>query len=192
MKWIGLTGGIASGKSTVAGMLREMGAPVIDADKLAHQALHFYAEQLATEFGEEILNPDGHVNRKKLGAKIFSSPESKKKLEDLIHPFVRKEVKKKRKEWADQGHSFAIYDVPLLFEKNLEDQFDQVVLVYAPLELSIKRLMKRNNLSHKEAILRLSNQMDIEEKKHKADVVIDNQGSLDQLSEKVIAWQQTL
>jgi dephospho-CoA kinase len=185
MIWLGLTGGVASGKTTVANFFREKGVPIIDADRLAHTALARNKDKIVNYFGRDILGPTGDIDRKALGLKVFNSTDKLKFLESLIHPFVQKKTEEKKSLFKAAGHKMAIYDVPLLFENELQDKFDKVIVVYVPESLSLKRLMKRNSLSQEEAKSRLASQMDIEKKKKKADIVIDNKGDLDELKTQV-------
>ncbi len=190
MKWIGLTGGIASGKTTVANMFRELGVPVVDADRLAHLALAKNKEKIATYFGREVLGADGEVDRRALGEKVFGNPKQLKWLEGLIHPFVQSKAQEKRRLFDGAGEKMAIYDVPLLFENQLQADFDEVILVYVPEPISKERLMKRNNIDEKQAEARLQSQMAIEKKKELADVVFNNDGDRDDLRKLVVAYHQ--
>lgn len=192
MKWVGLTGGIASGKTTTANLFRELRVPVVDADQLAHQALRRSQDKIVTYFGREILDDKGEINRKALGDKVFSDPKRLKQLENLIHPFVKKQSAEKRKLFESAGKELAIYDVPLLFENNMKDQFDQVILVYIPEDVSKQRLIERSGLSEKEVEARIKSQMDIEKKKEMADVVFDNQGDIDALRAQVAEFYKSI
>jgi dephospho-CoA kinase len=194
MKWIGLTGGIASGKTTVANLLKSHGIPVIDADQLAHQALRFHKDKIITYFGPDVIDDKGELDRRKLAEKVFANKKLKKTLESIIHPFVQEKMQKTKQLLEASGHKLAVYDVPLLFENNLLDQFDEVIVVYVPESLSLSRLMARNNLTEEEAAKRISNQLNIEDKKAKAHIVFDNQGDQDALVEQVNQWlaQQNL
>lgn len=177
MKWLGLTGGIASGKSTVARLLRGDNIPVIDADHISHEMTQIGADgylQIVHHFGQTILTADGQINRKLLGSIIFNSEERRRELESILHPLVQQKVKDLRREYQDQGHQLCVYDVPLLFEKDLKKQFDLTILIYAPLSLQIKRLIDRNQLTHAEALARLRSQVLLREKVKWADFCIDN------------------
>ena len=168
MKWVGLTGGIASGKSSVSKVLREMSYPVIDADVLAHEVLKLGTEglrQVTSAFGPEILKKNGELDRKKMGEIVFSDQEKRLQLEALIHPLVRDLQMKKRNELEQKNTEIAFYDVPLLFEKNLESQFYKVIVVYSSNNTQLERLKLRDGISDEEALARLNSQMDIEEKK---------------------------
>lgn len=192
MLWVGLTGGIASGKTTVSNILREMAIPIIDADRLAHQALRVHQDKIVTYFGRDILGPDGEIDRPALGSKVFASNRLKKRLEDVIHPYVQEKVIEKKRLFEVAGHPVVVYDVPLLFENNLQDSFDHVIVVYVPEEVSVQRLMERNKITEGEAKQRISNQINIERKKELADTVFDNQGDRDSLKEQVIKWKEDI
>lgn len=191
MKWIGLTGGIATGKSTVAKMLREQGYSVIDADELAKKAVSKYSPGLRSvveKFGESVLSVDGDLDRKKLGQIVFADKNKLSQLEMLIHPFVQAEVEKQKTILTEQGYSLAFYDVPLLFEKNMFTQFDAIVLVSSSNELQKQRMQSRDRLTAEEINKRLSSQININEKekialndKSKNIFIIHNNGDLAQL-----------
>lgn len=189
MKLIGLTGSIATGKSTIAKMFKDMGFYVIDADEIAHSVYkkgeRAYFEIIKT-FGESILGENGEINRKKLGKLVLNDKEKLSLLEKIVHPAVEQkrlgilEMIKK-----ENPHAFVIYDVPLLFEKNLKSMFDCVILVYVPQEVQIKRLMERDHISKNEALKKLSLQLPIDEKRKLADIVIDNSKTLAETRKQV-------
>ncbi|MCB0377057.1 MAG: dephospho-CoA kinase [Bdellovibrionales bacterium] len=192
MKWIGLTGNIASGKTTVANVLREQAIPIIDADQISHQALRIEQDRILNYFGNGILGEDGQIDRRKLGEKVFSSQKSREVLEGILHPLIQKKVAEKRALLESAGYHWAVYDVPLLFENKLEDQFDAILLVIAPDKLRLERLVDRKGLTEEEAKQRMATQMDPEQKKTKAHFVIENDGDVDQLRERVLAWKATI
>ncbi len=185
MRWVGLTGGIASGKTTAANMFRELGVPVIDADRLAHAALSKNKDKIITYFGRDILNDKGEIDRRKLGEKVFANLKQLNWLESLVHPYVQSKVQEKRRLFEVAGEDLAIYDVPLLFENNLQDQFDEVILIYVPEDVSKERMMKRNGLSPEQAESRIKAQMSIEKKKELANTVFSNEGDHDDLRKLV-------
>lgn len=188
MHWIGLTGGIASGKSTVAYLLRNRGFPVVDADEISRHLTAQHGaglKSIVRYFGSDMVSNQGDLDRKKLGAMVFSDPKKLAVLENILHPMVQAEVLEKRKAFASEGHRFAFYDVPLLFEKKLEPQFDAIVVVTADLETQKQRIKARNNLSDVEIIERLSAQLPMSEKEIKADFVIKNHGSMQDLETQV-------
>lgn len=184
---IGLTGGIASGKSTVVEMIKEAGYKVIDADQLVHdlqaQGGHLYLA-LLDWLGEEILLPNGELNRPKLGQLIFSNEEMRHQSAEIQGTIIREELVAQRDRLVKEEDIFFM-DIPLLIENGYQDWFDQIWLVAVSPEVQRQRLMKRNRLSPEEANLRISSQMSLEEKVPYASLIIDNNGSLDDLKEQV-------
>jgi dephospho-CoA kinase len=194
MMWIGLTGGIASGKSTVAKLFRDHGITVIDADLIAHQVVEPGKpglRSIVSEFGEEVLDSDGRLNRRALGQKVFGHPESLQRLESILHPLVQQEVLIQRKNAEQSGAKIAIYDVPLLFEKKLEAQFDGVITVHSSLENQKKRIKLRDGLTDQEIEKRLSSQIPLKQKMDQSHWRIDNNGSLSELQAQVEQWIRT-
>ena len=189
MKLIGLTGSIATGKSTVAKMFKEMGFYVIDADEIAHSVYKKGEEaysKIIEAFGREILDENEEIDRRKLGRIVLNDKEKLKLLESIVHPAVEKrrlEVFERIKN--KDPDAFIIYDVPLLFEKKLNSMFDCVIVVYVPQDIQVKRLMKRDNISEAEALKKVFLQLPIEEKKRLADIVIDNSKSLTETQRQV-------
>ena len=181
---IGLTGGIACGKSTVAAMLARRGAAVIDIDRIAREVVEPGRPALAAiaeKFGQAVLQPDGTLDRKKLGAIVFADPAKRKELERITHPAIRAEMKDRMRRFEEEDPDrLIVADVPLLFESGLESYFDKIMVVYVPRDEQKRRLMARDSLTEEEAEQRLKAQMDIEEKKRRADIVIDNSGPLDE------------
>ena len=184
---IGLTGGIASGKSTVVEMIKEAGYKVIDADQLVHDMQakggRLY-RALLDWLGEEILLPNGELNRSKLGQLIFSNEEMRHRSAEIQGTIIREELAAQRERLAKEEDVFFM-DIPLLIENGYQDWFDQIWLVAVSPEVQRQRLMKRNHLSSKEASMRIASQMSLEEKKPYASLVLDNNASLDDLKEKV-------
>ncbi len=188
MKWIGLTGGIATGKSAVADIFRSKGVSVIDADPIAHQALVASSPVFASivqTFGQDVIAANGNIDRLKLGAKIFANSDLRLKLDAIVHPFVRSQVALIKQKLMDEGCALAIYDVPLLFEKNMQKNFDKIIVVTCDPNLQKQRLMKRNSLSEQDALLRIAAQLPMSEKVRQADFVIENNGTLEELAQKV-------
>lgn len=179
---IGLTGGIASGKSTVASILVERGAVLVDADRIAREVVlpgTELLEQVANRFGQAILNPDGSLNRKKLGEIVFADDAARKDLEGLLHPQIRLRMKQRMQEAEDTDPGrLVVVDVPLLYESGLQQMFEQVMVVYVPRPKQLERLMARDGITAAQAEQRLNAQMDIEKKRELADIVINNEGSL--------------
>lgn len=195
---IGLTGGIASGKSTVSQMIKEKGIRVVDADIIAKEAVSKGApalHQIVQTFGEEVLLPNGELNRQQLGAIIFSDEEKRKQLNAIVHPEVRKEMLKQRDEGVSNNETFVVLDIPLLFESKLEGLVDRIIVVYTTPELQLSRLMNRNDLSEEEALNRIHSQQPLEEKCQKADRVIENTKDLafmrKQLENILNEWEHT-
>jgi dephospho-CoA kinase len=179
---IALTGGIATGKSTVCSLLRLHGFLTIDADKIAHKLLDEHHKVIASMFGEYYVQ-EGKVLRKELGKIIFSNEEAKLKLEAFIHPLIKEEIEKEAAIFEAQAKPYFI-DIPLFFEK-MHYPIERSVVVYTPKSLQIERLMKRDNISEEEALLKICNQMDIEKKKELATFIIDNSSSLKNLQNEV-------
>lgn len=187
--FIGITGGIATGKSTVSEMVRKLGFTVIDADVIARQVVEPGEEaykQIIEKFGEDVLLVNGEIDRKKLGEIIFNHPEKRLLLNSIVHPFVRKKMMEE-KERAIQNNEKALFlDIPLLFESKLFSYVDKIIVVYVDEELQLQRLMKRNQLTKEEALSRIRSQISIEEKRQKADKVIDNRGTLEETKNQLI------
>jgi len=192
----GLTGGIATGKSTVAAFFRSAGAIIIDADAIAHKVVRKGCpawQDIVTHFGRQALLSDGELNRKYIGAIIFNNSSERRILNDIIHPYVFQEIDARQEEIARQiPHAVVISDIPLLMETGADRDMAEVIVVYAPEQLQIQRLIKRDSLSEAEAISRIRAQMPIETKKRRAGLVIDNSKSLSDTREQTIAVYQEL
>lgn len=186
---LGLTGGIATGKSTVSEMLRERGSVLVDADQVARVVVEPGTEGLnkvVERFGKEVLRPDGRLNREALGKLIFTDPTARTDLNHLLHPLIMNEMKRQTEiAFQHNPHTIVIWDVPLLFEEKLTHFVEKVIVVYVPEEIQLQRLMKRNSLTEAEAKQRMSAQWSIEEKKKLADFVIDNSGTLEMTERQV-------
>jgi dephospho-CoA kinase len=186
-KLAGLTGGIATGKTTVADLFREKGIYIIDADLIAREVVKKGMpawRMIKEEFGDEILREDGELDRKKLGSIVFSSKEKIQKLNSIVHPFVRERMMEEI-ERAISMEKNILLDIPLLFENGIHQWLRPVILVYAPLEVQIERLMKRDGLSREECEKRIRAQMPIEEKKKLADYIIDNSSDISKTKRQV-------
>jgi dephospho-CoA kinase len=195
LRVFGLTGGIGSGKSTVAALLRERGVPVVDADELAREALAPESPGLQAViegFGPDVLLPDGSLDRKRLGALVFSDPEARKKLNGITHPIVRRLSQERFAALEAQGVELAGYDVPLLFEVGLDQALRPVVVVAASEATQLERILARGGLSRDEAKARIAAQLPLAEKRARADHVLENDGSLAQLSAQVDALVERL
>lgn len=187
-KLIGLTGGIATGKSTVSTLLRLSGYPVIDADQLVRQLQTAHSkglERLTAVFGSGILNADQTLNRQALGSLVFSDQTKLAKLNMVMQPLIRDEILRQVKNYQKQQIPYVILDAPLLFEENYADECDLVVVVATDHQIQVQRLMKRNGYSQAEAEQRIDSQMPLAEKKRLADIVIDNNGSKEELKRQV-------
>lgn len=187
---LGITGGISTGKSSVVAVFKELGYPVVDADIVARQVVEPQTPGLnaiVEVFGNEIITEDGHLNRKKLGSIIFQSDEKRQQLNQLLNPFIRSEIVAQIEEKKKLA-SLVIVDIPLLFEGHYEQYMTQVAVVYIPEVLQLQRLMKRDHLNEEDALKRIHSQLDIEEKKKRADIVFDNQGTQEKTREQVMAW----
>ena len=185
---IGLTGGIGSGKSTVAQMIREAGVPVICADELARLAVSAGSsclEEIERVLGAPAVGADGEMDRKAVGKIVFADSDKRKLLESIVHPRVSAEADRLLAQLEHEGHSMAVVDVPLLFEVGWEAGFDIVMVVYVPSRVQEERLMARDRVSRDDAKARLKAQKPIEEKKVKADIVIDNSGTIQSTREQV-------
>ncbi len=179
---IALTGGIATGKSTTASLFMLHGFLTIDADKIAHKLLDENNWAIADMFGTRYVK-DGKVIRKKLGDLIFNNQEEKKKLETFLHPLIKQQIIKEASLFEEKKKPYLI-DIPLFFETNNYDIKNSLV-IYTPKELQVKRLMDRDNCIEEEALSKINNQMDIEEKKLLATFVIDNSKDLKNLQNEV-------
>ncbi len=173
-----LTGSIATGKSTAAGILKEQGFEIIDADSIAHEVLNQQHQEVTALFGENLVHK-GKVDRKALGAIVFSDASKRKDLERLLHPLIYRKIEAYAIE-LDTKREVYLIDIPLFFETN-RYPIEKSVVVYTPQEIQIKRLMQRDNASKDTALKRIATQIAIEEKVKKASYVIDNSGTLSEL-----------
>ena len=184
---IGITGGIASGKSTVTEFLRQQGYQVIDADQVVHELQEpggrLY-QALLSAFGSAILREDGRLDRPKLGAMIFGNPQLLEQSSQIQNQIIREELAGRRDMLAETEDIFFM-DLPLLFELQYEDWFDQIWLVDVTKETQLSRLMTRNALSQEEAEKRIAAQLSLQEKRKRADVLIDNNGSLEETRQQI-------
>jgi dephospho-CoA kinase len=184
---VGLTGSIGTGKSTVAKIFEKLGAYVIDADKVVHQLFENedVKEEIVSTFGKSILDNQGKIDKKKLAQIIFTDKEKKKKLENILHPKVRQKIQEFIEDvYKKDENAVVIAEIPLLIETGMYKNYDKVLVVYAPKDLQLKRLLEKG-FSEDEAKRRINSQMDIEEKLKYADIIIENTSSLKELEEKV-------
>jgi len=181
VKRVGLTGGIATGKSHVRAVFEALGVPTIDADLLAHKAVapgSATFEAVKTRFGPTVLDPAGGLDRRKLGSVVFADPQARKDLEAIIHPQVVEAIDRWFASLDSQAHPFAIAEVPLLYEASRKRDYDVVIVTACELPTQIRRVMARDNISEAEARQRIAAQLPIEEKVRRADHVIRTDGLL--------------
>jgi dephospho-CoA kinase len=195
VRLIGLTGGIASGKSTVAGILRRLGAQVIDADELARQVVQPHQpawKEIVETFGKDVLRPDETLDRKKLRQIVFENPECRKQLEAITHPKIRRLAQQTIEDHRAAGSTLVVYEAPLFFETNIHLWLRPVILVACDAMTQRQRLRQRDHLTESEIDRHLAAQMSLEEKRKLADYVIENNGSLEDLERQVRALLETM
>ncbi|MED2796304.1 dephospho-CoA kinase [Bacillus thuringiensis] len=178
---IGLTGGIASGKSTVSQMFRELSIPVIDADIIAREVVERGKpayNKIVEVFGMEVLQKDGELDRPKLGSVVFYNEEKRLQLNKIVHPAVREEMNRQKEMYIKESMQAIVLDIPLLFESKLTSLVDRVLVVAVTPDTQLERLMKRNGFSEEEATARIQSQMPLAEKVKNADEVINNDGTI--------------
>ena len=187
---VGLTGGIATGKSLVAGELKRCGAAVIDADRISREIVEpgkpAYND-IVKEFGPGIIQPDGTVDRKALGNIVFCDPVALDRLNSITHPRIRERIREEAGRLSADGEAIVVLDIALLIEMGVRYEVEKIIVVYCDDEQQVQRLMERDNLTRVEAQKRLSCQMDIKEKLKYADYVIDNSGPMDKTIEQARA-----
>ena len=187
MRLYGLTGGIGTGKTTVAAILRELGATVVDADEGARAVVEPGTDglrQVVEAFGDQVLDARGRLDRAQLAGIVFNDPEARGRLNAIVHPLVGAWVLERTAEAAARGDEVVIHDIPLLFENHRENMFEAVIVVYAPPETALRRLVGRG-LAEADARARIGVQLPIDEKVERADYVVDNSGDLDATREQV-------
>jgi dephospho-CoA kinase len=190
---IGLTGGIGSGKSTVAQFLRELGATVIDADEGARAAVEPGTtgfERVVAEFGEEFVT-DGKIDRARLAELVFEQdPDARRRLNSIVWPLVREWMAERQRDAQERGESVVVLEVPLLFEGGLHATMDAVIVVYIPSQLEVRRLMEKG-YTEEQARARMSAQLSLEEKARQADYVIDNSGTREETKDRTAGvWRE--
>ena len=194
MRVFALTGGIASGKSTVAGKLSQLGAAIVDADRIAHELAMPRKplwEAYLEHFGAGILRPDGTLNRRAIGQLVFHDEEERKWMDAVSHPLIRQQMEQELSVHCAAGREAAFLDVPLLFEVGWENRAEAVWVVYVPIKVQLSRLMARNGCDEAFARACIASQMDLEEKRRRADVVIDNSGPWEETEAQVeVAWRK--
>jgi dephospho-CoA kinase len=190
VKLVGLTGGIASGKSAVAKILARLGAAIVDADVLSREVVapgHDGWNEIVATFGSEVLQPDQNLDRQKLRTLIFNNPDARKQLEAIIHPRVRALAEQRIREHGEAGCAVVVYEVPLLFEGNLQQWLRPVILVSCNVDIQRQRLQQRDGLDAAAAQKHIDAQMSLKDKRKLADYVIENDGSLADLESQVRA-----
>lgn len=188
---LGLTGGIASGKSTVSAYLAQNGALIIDADLIARQVVAKKSsglKQIVAKFGGEILTASGELDRKKLGKLVFGNKELLKNLTDITGPLIRAEILREIEAAKKAQVKLVVLDIPLLFETGYQTLCDKVMVVTIPSKLQLERVMKRDNLSAAEARKRIANQLPASKRNELADVLIDNSKSVAETYQQVLKW----
>lgn len=186
----GLTGGIGTGKSTVASFLESFGAVILDADKIAREVVEKgspVCQRIREHFGSEVFHEDGTIDRERLGSIIFGDRKKKELLNSLVHPAVFEVMAKRLGELQSRADdTVVICDVPLLIETGMYHDFSEVILAYVPEEIQVERLMSRDRIPREEALKKVRSQMPIEEKKKYATLIIDNSGSIEKTSERAL------
>ncbi len=185
---VALTGGVASGKSTVAALMREAGLPVLDSDTIARQVVAPGKpawQALRQNFGEEFFGPDGSVDRQALARHVFTRPEARQKLNRLLHPWIAQELQERLAQLQSQGEPLVVVEIPLLFELGLETLYDSIIVVYSDLESQKQRLARRDSRVADEVAGILAAQGSLRQKAAQADFVVDNSGSLAATKEQV-------
>lgn len=194
MRRVGLTGGIASGKSTVARMIRDRGVRVIDADAIARRLSEpggSLYRAFAAHFSPAFFLPDGEMDRRRIAAAVFANPEERKWVDAAAHPLIKGEAEAEMREAERCGETIVVLDVPLLFEAGWDALVDETWLVYVPPAVQIARLMARNGYTEAEARARIAAQMALDAKCARADVVLDNAGMLDELAARLDeVWEE--
>ena len=190
---IGLIGGIGSGKSSVSAILHSLGVEIIDADKVGHEAYTPNSEgwkKVISVFGQDIVGPENEIDRKKLGGIVFSDSSEMEKLNKLMHPIIHNLVEEKIKLLSNQGVKVVVLEAAILIEANWQDLTDEIWLAKSNQEVVIERVQLRNNFTREEIIKRIQSQMSNDEREKHSDIVIDNNGTIEQLEEKVkTLWQ---
>ena len=196
MKIIGLTGGIASGKSTVSSVFKELGAIILDADQIARIVVEPHQpawEDIVQFFGPEVINQDQTLNREKLGDIVFKNPDALKDLNRLTHPRIMQYYKDElRRIKLEQPDAVVIIEVPLLYETKMDKLCQQVVVVWVDRETQIERLAEREKMDYQDAIRRVDCQMSLDEKARRADFVIDNRGKIVETKDKATIYYNNI
>jgi len=194
-KILGLTGGIASGKSTVSKYFASLNIPIVDADLVAREVMRAGSpavKDIREEFGEEVLLENGEINREYLGELVFTYPEKRKQLNEIVQGRIRTEIADQTKALLEKNPPLIILDIPLLYEETYETEVDEVMVVYVDADVQKERLLKRNtDLTEEDALNRILSQIPLAEKAKLADVLIDNNGTIEQTLAQVRDWLKT-
>ncbi|MFP4597680.1 MAG: dephospho-CoA kinase [Persicimonas sp.] len=185
---VGLTGGIASGKSTVAAMLEDLGTPVIDADQIAREVVEPgepALEEIREAFGEEVIDEDGALDRPALGEVVFGDANARKRLEAITHPRIGQRMMERANELREADHRWVVYDAALIVENGMHRWLDSLIVVAADPEVQLDRLLARDDISAEQAQSRIDSQMPLEDKITVADYVVDNNGTLEDTRRQV-------
>lgn len=188
---LGLTGGIASGKSLVTSYFEELGYPTIDADLIAREVVEPGTEglrEIEEYFGPEVIQEDGSLNRSRLGEIVFSNEEKREVLNRITHSKIRETMMKRQEQLLEDNHDLIVLDIPLLYEGDFEEMVDVVMVVVVDQETQIKRLMERDSYNYDEATNRIESQMALEDKAVRADIVINNNGKKENTYKQVDKW----
>lgn len=183
---LGLTGGIGTGKSTVANMLKEKGIPVVDTDLISREVIQYpeIIEKIKLEISNEVFDFNNKLNRKKMSEIVFENQEKLKKLNEIMHPEILKKMWKEV-EKLKKDYKIIVVDIPLLFEINMEKEVDKILLIYASKEIQLKRIMERDGRTREEAIKIINSQMPLYKKREKSDYIIQNNDSLEKLEKSL-------
>ncbi|MCT8137410.1 dephospho-CoA kinase [Anaerobacillus sp. CMMVII] len=187
---IGLTGGIASGKSTVSNMMKNEGIPVVDADIIAREVVEqgeATYQKIVDAFGKEIITNDGCLDRKKLGALVFQDEKKRMLLNSIVHPAIRIRMHEKVESFKNEGFATIVLDIPLLFESKLTNMVEKIIVVFVDYELQLERLKQRDQFTDQEALVRINAQMPLKDKIALADEVIHNHGSIDETKQQLLS-----
>lgn len=183
---LGLTGGIGTGKSTVANMLKEKGIPVVDTDLISREVIEYpeIIEKIKLEISNEVFDFNNKLDRKKMSEIVFENQEKLKKLNEIMHPEILKKMWDEVEE-LKKNYKIIVVDVPLLFEINMEKEVDKILLIYASKEIQLKRIMERDGRTREEAVKIISSQMPLYKKREKSDYIIQNNDSLEKLEKNL-------
>lgn len=191
---LGLTGGIATGKSTVSNLFRKKKIPIVDADVIARQVVKpgsVGLNQIVAKFGIQFLNGDHSLNRQKLGALVFSDQQQLRELNKIMQPLIAREIKRQVTTYQQTGHSLVVLDAPLLFEQHYENMVDLIMVVVTTQSIQLQRLMKRDQMDETSAAQRIAAQWSLADKQNRADVVIENSHSVAATKKQVLNWLET-